>query len=176
VITPNTGSIVPSVVGETDHVPGVGVAVSVVGVFTHAVSGLGTVGTGFTVTFTHERQPVTASVSHTFTVPAAVEVNTPGAPRKLPPPEPPPKVPHPMPGVLLENVRAPVRHTLSVPVGTAGIGFTVTVIDTEQSERENLVVIVATPGLTPVTMPVDPTVATDRFELLQVTPVESSCN
>jgi hypothetical protein len=79
-------------------------------------------------------------------------------------------VPPPLPS--LSNTVAPT-HSPNGPVIGEGSGFTVTIFEMLQPVTGNVAVIVVTPGLTPLTIPVEnPTVATPVELLLQVTPVE----
>jgi hypothetical protein len=78
----------------------------------------------------------------------------------------------PPPLTSASSIVAPT-HTVEKPPMAAGKGLTVTVLVRMQVVKGFVAVIVTTPGMIPVTIPlVDPTVAMAVELLLQVTPAE----
>jgi len=75
---------------------------------------------------------------------------------------------HVPPGVEFDNVTEPPAHTVLPPVIAAGAAVTLTTRVDEQPPIEY--VIVVTPEAMPVTIPVEPTVATVIFDEDQTPP------
>lgn len=146
------------------QVPPAGVALSVVLLPIHTVKvPLIVPGAALTVTTAEVLQP--PAVYTTVAVPALLPPMKPGLSNVATVVGVTDHVP---PVVVLLSVVVRPTHSVRLPVMAAGVGVTVTTLVVVQPPTE-AAVIVAVPGVIPVTTPVPDTVATAVLELLQAT-------
>jgi hypothetical protein len=153
--TPDGSTVMPA--HDVDHVPPTGVPDNVVDVPTQVESVPDIVGAAFTVTIIVLKQPVLGMAYVIIAVP-------PLTPKIIPVVEPTLTLPlvelQVTPGVVLLNVVLLPTHIARVPVATAGNGLIETTVVVKHPVGP-VIVTVAVPSATPVTIPVVEPITTE---------------